>query len=977
MAAAAHGNTVLELFRKAATASQEAPGLLWHVPPRSASGQQRARKEVWSYAQLHTAALQAARALHRAEQACRGSHGDRDARASVPRVGIMVNEGPHLPLLELAILFAACAVVPLDPEDPLPRLQLLLEDAELAAVVVPDDDSGAASTAAACCEQQVGAAAVLKASALLPTSPEGVTSEASSVTSEDLPLLPGPDAVSHVFFTSGSTGRPKGCVCTHANLDAYCRAKNELHSVSSESIVFVASAHTFDPSIGDFFATWAAGGCVAIAPRATISGALGTCLQETEATHLLGTPALFSLLEATGAGPGALPRLQVVALGGELMPQRTVDTWAGAVRLFNVYGVTECTVYQAYAELKHGEAPRRISGSFPGGTEVFLVGGSGDDPESRVEPGSGAQGELWIAGPQVGVGYLKRPELTEERFRQVPQLGPCFRTGDIASALPTGGWSLLGRRDGMVKLRGRRVELGEIEEVLLTAAPELLLAAAVVLVRPPQVPAPRLVGWLVPRDTSDASIDAGGALCSLCRLLCEERLPPHMVPGHLAITDALPTTGTGKVSRKELAAWPLPPEEASSATTSGRPPDPLRTGAEKLVAATWQEVLGIPVASASAHFLGLGGDSMAALRVCQQLADKLHVSDVEEPNKPSSQAPGGAFGELLPEALLPMAQLKRPLLADFARHLEERFSDALAGFADVAEQQAEVWADTAAAGDVAMEDDADRSQQHEADLLHQASGVGATAVARHLLARGVPADGWRAARDACAVGAATGGSASSRRAVRSPLHSACANGHAAVVKLLLEARASVTATDCRGLQPVHLAMKGGSVEVFTSLVVAQAAVSSTDDDQQGVLHHAARSGASLLLLQALAETADTPAGGRRGGRPVRGGSTSAHKVGRAAGEGFQGMLNRVDRWGRAPLHWAVVNGHRTVVVWLLEAGATKSLHDAAGETPLQVAERRAQCRAQDRPDGMGASVFGDIATLLGGSAATARHAAPA
>ncbi|CAE7945229.1 caiap [Symbiodinium sp. KB8] len=188
-----------------------------------------------------------------------------------------------------------------------------------------------------------------------------------------------------------------------------------------------------------------------------------------------------------------------------------------------------------------------------------------------------------------------------------------------------------------------------------------------------------------------------------------------------------------------------------------------------------------------------------------------------------------------------------------------------------------------------------------------------------------------------------------------PLHAACVNGRDEVVPLLLEARVSPTSADRNGVQPIHLAAQGGSQQVLTLLITARAKLDATSAEKQTVLHFAARSGAPGAVLNLLMAEPLT--------RKTRGAKAS----------GVSGLkIDAKDGWGRSALHWAVVNGHRSVVLKLLEAGADRNLRDAAGETPLLIAERRAQCRAQDRPGDMGASVFGDIATLLGGSASTAK-----
>eukprot|EP00439_Symbiodinium_sp_Y106_P076651 s689_g15.t2 len=878
------------LLRRIFTAVQEAPdatALLWYDPSNDA----RRAKSHQSYKEVWTVASQAAevlRSLSQHETETKTALGD----VSSQRVGLMLGGGAALAVLELAVLLAGFALVPLDAEEPLPRLQFIMEDAgPLLALVVAEPQVEKAQMLL----QNSGSSGYpqAKRGTKLLRDSELLRSEVAETSDCRPPADVVEERISHIFFTSGSTGRPKGCMCSFHNLITYCLAKNTIHQVDRSSIVLVASAHTFDPSLGDFFATWVAGATVALAPRAVLQAALGSCLSNTEASHIQTTPGHFAAMEAIAA-----PHLRVVALGGELMPQPLL-AWAADVRLLNTYGVTECTVYQAAAVLMPKSSPRLLGSALPG-TRLLLAAGKGDDPTACVEDGSNEHGELWIAGPQVGLGYVRRPDLTSERFRGFPGLGRCFRSGDLAAARD-GGWQLLGRRDGMVKLRGRRVELGEVEEVLLAAAPEVISAAAAVLVHP----GPRLVLYCVLQGQQPA--DCEEVSCALLRRLGEDRLPSHMVPSVVIAVASLPMTGTGKVSRRDLAQRALPEDPEGQADLSG--------GAGS-IAAAWSEVLGVPVRSPRAHFLALGGDSLAALRVCQRLA-KRSANEL------------GSFGELLPEPLLPAHLLSRPYLVDYLVHLQRS-----AVGADFKEP--------GSAGSVSTSQALQATGQASyQEILQQAAGVGALRAVRNILRQ---SDVHEPA--AC---------------IRTPLHAACMNGRDEVVRLLLEARVSPTSADRNGVQPIHLAAQGGSEEVLTLLITARAKLDATSAEKQTVLHFAARSGAPGAVLNLLMAEPLT--------RKTRGARASS------GGSGLK--IDAKDGWGRSALHWAVVNGNRTVVLKLLEAGADRNLRDAAGETPLLIAERRAQCRAQDRPQDMGASVFGDIATLLGGSASTAKAEATA
>ncbi len=481
----------------------------------------------------------------------------------------MVDEGPYLPLLELAILLAKMVIVPLDASDP--RLHFLLEDAEPAIIITKDESAVEKTTE---CVQHMKSSdnentrhwerpVVIKADELLKQKNKRDNNDDADGIPE-IGSLSQPGDVSHIVFTSGSTGRPKGCVVTHEALASYCLAKNDAHRVDRQSICFVASPHTFDPSLGDFFATWCAGAAIALAPRAAIFASLGASLLGTGATHLLTTPSLFQTL-GDDFLPGQLPSLAVVALGGEPMARQTVEKWAPHVTLINTYGVTECCVYQAYGVIAAAAGrklnPKLIERPLKGNT-IHLMTEDKNNP--RIVPDfSGEQGEIWIGGSQIGVGYLKRQELTAERFVEHPELGRCFRTGDIAVALSSGGWQILGRRDFQVKIRGQRVELGEIEEVLLTTTTPFLIRTAAVVLNNGQ-----LVAWCVPAEHEEYihKREKRQLLSELLRCLCEDLLPRHMVPSRFVMVEELPTTGTGKVARGALSKRTLPALDSTEET---------------------------------------------------------------------------------------------------------------------------------------------------------------------------------------------------------------------------------------------------------------------------------------------------------------------------------------------------------------------------------------------------------------------------
>lgn len=803
------------------------------------------------------------------------------------RVAVMIEEGPDLAFLELAVLVAGMIIVPIDPSQPADRLALMIADIEPSLLVTTTNRM---VSVRACLQQLQGQEGVCKQAIL--TSIEQITSKNSA--SSSTPALPSPAVlrpvtltltdISHIFFTSGSTGRPKGCICTHGALVAYCQAKNQAHKVDSSSVVFMASALSFDPSLGDFLSTWLAGAKLVVATKAAAFTSLGQCLHRAAATHVLSTPTMFSTINLS---PSELPALRVVALGGEAMSRKIVEQWANKVTLANTYGVTECCVYQTFAVVT-GESDSRKLGSPLPGNSYFVVAGDGEDPSLLVSPGSDEQGELWLAGPQVGVGYWKRSRLTAKKFVIHSEYGPCFRTGDVVRAAP-GGWELVGRWDSQVKIRGQRVELGEIDQVMLSAFGSVLAEVAVVLHED------LLVAYFVLVRGNHSASDSV-LLADVLRRICTTKLPVHMVPSRYLAVDEFPRTATGKLNRSELTTRPLPDVLLNDSENN----EEEKGGWFALVSRVWTEELGVKC-GAQTHFFEMGGESLGALRVCRKL--QAHRAN---------ETKSGEFGELL-GFLSPAELMKRPRLADYAAFLSQS-----------SDSPFEVSKSVPPAATV-IEDNGMN------ELLARSAGQGNSSLVSLLLKH--KAESWGSNKEAV-----------------SPMHLACLNGQMEVAEVLLAAKASVGARDRHGITPLHLASHKGPESLIQLLLQAKASLSAVDGSQQTVLHHAARAAAPSRVFAALLDLWE---------RDVTTTKASNNSV-----DHFR------DEWGRTPLHWAVVNGHRTLVALLLEHGANPKIKDRADESSLEIAERRAQCGNTERPDAARASVWGDIAKLLGGSGKT-------
>eukprot|EP01119_Soliformovum_irregulare_P020627 TRINITY_DN6711_c0_g1_i1.p1 TRINITY_DN6711_c0_g1~~TRINITY_DN6711_c0_g1_i1.p1 ORF type:complete len:790 (-),score=143.71 TRINITY_DN6711_c0_g1_i1:20-2389(-) len=777
-------------------------------------------------------------------------------------------------------------IIPFDPNDPLPRLLGLIEDAEPTLLVVKDEKTLA----------QIKLCLKDKIAIVCGQDLEANHFEGMEVIDERLEELRGED-LSHIFFTSGSTGQPKGCLCHHEALANYAQAKASEHHFTCDSICFVASSHVFDPSLGDFVSTWACGGTLALAPRSLILSHLGDLLHLTHASHLLTSPSLLATL--SDWSPTRLPHLAVVALGGEQMPLDLLLKWQPHLRLINTYGVTECCVYQTAATLRDSQDPdalssvRCIGEPLPANLVLLF-----DSEGHQISPDSTQHGEIWIGGAQVGRGYLNRPELTRAAFVDHPQHGRMFKTGDIAH-YGSGGLYLLGRRDTQVKIRGQRVELGEIDHVIHQA--KLLLhdqgLLCTLLHHTSQLVAFHQSTLYPPLSNKQE------ALALYLRWKCSLMLPAHMIPGRYVAVPSLAMTPTGKINRKELSQSTLPPLSHVQLEEQDLDEDTLWW--RDLVLQHWKVALGLPhlQPSSSLNFLELGGDSLLALTICRSLHDAINHQS------PQPHLNDMHLAETL-GALAPAELMKRPYLHAFALHLRTTF----------------------ARGEHSPEPDSqDPSQEDIHLLLVKAVTSGAHEILEYVLNE--PSSLLQVKKEAL-----------SRHS--SLLHMACSAGQLSIVQLLIAKGASVNGLTPGRVTPLHLAAQKGPASVIHALLENNA-LQCRDDNLQVPLHYAARAGAPGAIFDALLA------------KPSSKGKSKVPPG-----------VNEQDKWRRTPLHWAVLNGHQTAVEKLLSYGADSRMKDGNDESALDIAERRARCSAQDRPSLTGASLFGNLAKLLGGSGTT-------
>jgi amino acid adenylation domain-containing protein len=409
----------------------------------------------------------------------------------------------------------------------------------------------------------------------------------------------GRDNLAYVLYTSGSTGRPKGVVQDHRNVLFQARAHAADHRLGPDDRLSLVSSFSFDASVTDLYGALVTGAAVVpIDVRRHGVGRLAAMLAARGVTVLHATPTVYRHLLGAMEPGEALAAIRLVLLGGEEVTARDVELGrrhlaAGCV-IVNGYGATEISF-----ALRNpiGPADPVASGPVPlgwplSGVEVALVAPDG-------EP-AGPLGEIEVRSRHVALGYWNDPELTAERFRTLPDGRRAYRTGDVGRRLPDGRIAFAGRRDRQVKVRGHRVELGEVE-ACLAAVPEVGAAVAVPW-------ADGIAAYVVP---------ARGRRCEpgTLRAALERTLPAFALPASVTVLDALPLTPTGKVDARAL------PPPAAPTAGGGAPRDDL----ERAVAEAWCAALGLPEVGLDDRFADLGGSSLLMADVQRRLERALDV----------------------------------------------------------------------------------------------------------------------------------------------------------------------------------------------------------------------------------------------------------------------------------------------------------------------------------------------------------------
>ncbi|ELA1617288.1 enterobactin non-ribosomal peptide synthetase EntF [Klebsiella pneumoniae] len=512
-------------------------------------------------------------------------------------VAVALPRSVFLTLALHGIVEAGAAWLPLDTGYPDDRLRMMLEDARPSLLIATEDQlarfSDIPGLESLCYQQPLAAG-------------------------DDAPLaLSKPDHTAYIIFTSGSTGRPKGVMVGQTAIVNRLLWMQDRYPLSADDVVAQKTPCSFDVSVWEFWWPFIAGAQLVMAePEAHRDP---QAMQQFFARYGVTTthfvPSMLAAFVASldADSVAACRTLRRVFCSGEALPTELCREWerlTGAP-LHNLYGPTEAAVDVSWYPACGPELAAVTGSSVPIGWPVWNTGLRILDAAMRPVP-PGVAGDLYLTGIQLAQGYLGRPDLTASRFIADP-FAPgerMYRTGDVARWLTNGAVEYLGRSDDQLKIRGQRIELGEIDRVM-SALPDVGQAVSHACVFNQAAAtggdARQLVGYLV--SDSGLPLDTAALKARLA-----EQLPPHMVPVVLMQLAELPLSANGKLDRKAL---PLP---TLGGERRGRPPEP---GMETLVAAAFSQLLGCEVNDIDADFFALGGHSLLAMRLAAQLSRQL------------------------------------------------------------------------------------------------------------------------------------------------------------------------------------------------------------------------------------------------------------------------------------------------------------------------------------------------------------------
>lgn len=509
-------------------------------------------------------------------------------------VAIVMDKGWEQIVAVLGILAAGAAYLPIDPELPQERLWYVLKDAEVEIVLTQSH-----------LHQSI-------------TFPEHIrtlcidTQEFSRESNQPLAPIQQLDDLAYVIYTSGSTGLPKGVMIAHRGVVNAIVQTNQQFQIGADDRVLALTALYHDMSVYDIFGLLAAGGTLVI-PNAVDRrdpAHWADLMMREQVTIWNSVPAMMEmLLEFTGGqSNGLFDKLRWAFLGGDWISVSLPDRLraiAPEAQVVSVGGPTETTLWNIWYRVTHVDPSWK---SIPYGqpianTRYYILNEALQDCPTWVS------GQMYCAGVGLAKGYWRNPDKTQASFIQHPITGErLYATGDLGRYLPNGNIEFLGREDFRLKIRGHRIEAGDIEAAL-TQHPAVRSSVVMAV---GEASRQSLVAYTVSSDVSPDDL----------RQFLSQKLPPYMVPAAFVILDSLPLSANGKVDRRSLAALPL---STSTVSQSEKPLVAPQTALEKVLAGIWAEVLGVEIVSIHDNFFDLGGNSLLATQVVSAVRDVLQV----------------------------------------------------------------------------------------------------------------------------------------------------------------------------------------------------------------------------------------------------------------------------------------------------------------------------------------------------------------
>jgi len=509
-------------------------------------------------------------------------------------VGIYVQRSAQMVIGLLAILKAGGAYVPFDAKLPGQRLGFMLEDTQLKYLLT--DEALRANVLDYDSVQ------------LMCFGQNSLQSAVQAYPKVNLPRQSTPSSLAYVIYTSGSTGQAKGVMVEHAGLANLALSLSSRFALSAQSEILQLAAFGFDAATWDISMALCSGATLHLIQedRVLSPAGLGQYVREQSITYCFVPPALLSLLDVAD-----FQTVKTMTIGGEAASPEVARIWAKGRALYNAYGPTENTVVATIDRI-YSDTQRLSIGRPIDNVSCFVL----DEQQNLVPPGG--QGELCLGGIGVARGYLNRPQESQRQFIEERGLsaGRLYRTGDEVRYLADGRLEFIGRLDEQVKIRGVRIEPGEIEFHLMASE---LVRGAVVMAREFEDQAKRLVAWVVPGRNWESGNSEPGSLIALLRSDLHTRVADYMVPSVFICIDEIPLTSNGKVDKKalpEVSLTSLPQEYVAPETDT-----------EMRLTEIWAELLELDKSdiSVTAHFFELGGHSLLVMQLINMVNEAFQV----------------------------------------------------------------------------------------------------------------------------------------------------------------------------------------------------------------------------------------------------------------------------------------------------------------------------------------------------------------